>query len=64
MPRTIQYLLEQIERAKRFAAIMSDPADRKRFEKVAADYASLTPPLPHRAINSLAPRLRRHHLKR
>ena len=39
MPR-IQYLLEQIERAKRYAAALSDPADRERFEKVAADYQS------------------------
>jgi len=39
MPR-IQYLLEQIERAKRYAAALSDRADRERFEKVAANYQS------------------------
>jgi hypothetical protein len=32
--------LEQIERAKRYAAALSDPADRERFEKLAADYQS------------------------
>jgi hypothetical protein len=31
---------EQIDRAKRYAAALSDPADRERFEKVAADYQS------------------------
>jgi ABC-type Zn uptake system ZnuABC Zn-binding protein ZnuA len=40
MSRTAKYLLEQIERAKRFAAALSDPADRERFEKVAANYQS------------------------
>jgi hypothetical protein len=40
MSRTAKYLLEQIERAKRYAAALSDPADRERFEKVAADYQS------------------------
>jgi hypothetical protein len=40
MSRTAKYLLEQIERAKRFAAAMNNPADRERFEKVAADYQS------------------------
>jgi hypothetical protein len=40
MSRTAKYLSEQIERAKRYAAALSDPADRERFEKVAADYQS------------------------
>jgi hypothetical protein len=40
MSRTAKYLLEQIERAKRYAAALSDPADRERFEKIAADYQS------------------------
>jgi hypothetical protein len=40
MSRTAKYLLEQIGRAKRYAAALSDPADRERFEKVAADYQS------------------------
>ena len=34
------YLSEQIERAKRYAAALSDRADRERFEKVAANYQS------------------------
>jgi hypothetical protein len=37
MSRT-KYLLEQIERAKRFAAAVNNEADRARFEKIAADY--------------------------
>ncbi len=37
MSRT-KYLLEQIGRAKRFAAAVNNEADRARFEKIAADY--------------------------
>jgi hypothetical protein len=38
MSRTTKYLLEQIERAKRFAGALNNPADRASFEKIAADY--------------------------
>jgi hypothetical protein len=40
MPRSKQFLLEQIARARRFAAAMNTEADRARFEKMAADYLS------------------------
>jgi hypothetical protein len=40
MPRSKQFLLEQIARARRFAAAMNTDADRARFEKMAADYRS------------------------
>jgi hypothetical protein len=40
MPRSRQFLLEQIARARRFAAAMNTEADRERFEKMAADYRS------------------------
>jgi hypothetical protein len=40
MPRSKQFLLEQIARAKRFAAAMNTVADQERFEKMAADYRS------------------------
>ena len=40
MPGSKQFLLEQIARAKRFAAAMNTEADRARFEKMAADYQS------------------------
>jgi hypothetical protein len=35
MPRNKEYLLEQIARAKRFAAALNTAADRERFEKMA-----------------------------
>jgi hypothetical protein len=38
MARTTKYLLDQIERAKRLAAALYNPADRERLEKIAADY--------------------------
>jgi hypothetical protein len=38
MPRSKQFLLEQIARLQRFAAAMNIDADRERFEKMAADY--------------------------
>jgi hypothetical protein len=38
MPRSKEFLLEQITRARRFAAAMNTEADRERFEKMAADY--------------------------
>jgi hypothetical protein len=38
MPRSKEFLLEQIARAKRFARAMNTDADRERFEKMAADY--------------------------
>jgi hypothetical protein len=38
MVRSKEFLLEQIARAKRFAAAMNTVADRDRFEKMAADY--------------------------
>ena len=38
MPRSKEFLLEQIARAKRFAAAMNTDADRERFERMAADY--------------------------
>ena len=38
MPRSKQFLLEQIARAQRFAQAMNTDADRERFEKLAADY--------------------------
>lgn len=38
MPRSKQFLLEQIARARRFAQAMNTDADRERFEKLAADY--------------------------
>jgi len=38
MPRSKEFLLEQIARAKRFAKAMNTDADRERFEKMAADY--------------------------
>jgi hypothetical protein len=38
MARSTKYLLDQIERAKRLAAALYNPADRERFEKIAADY--------------------------
>jgi hypothetical protein len=38
MPRSKEFLLEQIARAQRFAAAMNTDADRERFEKMAADY--------------------------
>ena len=37
MPRSKEFLLEQIARAKRFARAMNTEADRERFEKMAAD---------------------------
>jgi hypothetical protein len=37
MPRSKQFLLEQIARAQRFARAMNTDADRERFEKMAAD---------------------------
>jgi hypothetical protein len=37
MPRSKQFLLEQIARAQRFAQAMNTEADRERFEKMAAD---------------------------
>jgi hypothetical protein len=37
MPRSKQFLLEQIARAQRFARAMNTDADRERFEKTAAD---------------------------
>jgi hypothetical protein len=37
MPRSKEFLLEQIARAKRFALAMNTGADRERFEKMAAD---------------------------
>jgi hypothetical protein len=40
MARSKEFLLEQIARAKRFAAAMNTEADRERFEKMAADYRS------------------------
>jgi hypothetical protein len=40
MPRSKEFLLEQIARAKRFAAAMNTAEDRERFEKMAADYRS------------------------
>lgn len=40
MPRSKQFLLEQIARAQRFAQAMNTDADRERFEKMAADYRS------------------------
>jgi hypothetical protein len=40
MPRSKQFLLEQIARVQRFAAAMNTDADRERFEKMAADYRS------------------------
>jgi excinuclease UvrABC nuclease subunit len=39
MPKSKQFLLEQIARAQRFAQAMNTDADRGRFEK-AADYRS------------------------
>jgi predicted phage gp36 major capsid-like protein len=40
MPRSKEFLLEQIARARRFAAAMNADADRERFEKLAAEYRS------------------------
>jgi hypothetical protein len=40
MPRSKEFLLEQIARAKRFAKAMNTVADRERFEKMAEDYQS------------------------
>ena len=40
MPRSKQFLFEQIARAKRFALAMNTDADRERFEKMAADLQS------------------------
>jgi hypothetical protein len=40
MPRSKEFLLEQIARARRFAAAMNTEADRERFENMAADYQS------------------------
>jgi hypothetical protein len=40
MARSKQYLAEQIDRAKRFAAAMNTEADRRKFEKLAAGYQS------------------------
>ena len=40
MPRSKEFLLEQIARAKRFAQSMTADADRERFAKMAADYQS------------------------
>jgi hypothetical protein len=37
MPRSKEFLLEQIARAQRFAQAMNTEADRERFEKMAAD---------------------------
>jgi hypothetical protein len=38
MPKSRQFLLEQIARARRFATAMNTDADRAGFEKMAADY--------------------------
>jgi hypothetical protein len=38
MARTTKFLLEQIERAKRLAAALTNPADRERLERLADDY--------------------------
>ncbi|MBP1294208.1 hypothetical protein [Bradyrhizobium elkanii] len=38
MPRSKEFLLEQIARIQRFATAMSNEEDRARFEKLAADY--------------------------
>jgi hypothetical protein len=38
MPRSKQFLLEQIARVQRLAAAMNTDDDRQRFEKMAADY--------------------------
>jgi hypothetical protein len=40
MPRSKEFLLEQIARAQRFAQAMNTDADRKRFEQMAAAYQS------------------------
>jgi hypothetical protein len=40
MARSKEFRLEQIARAKRFAAAMNTVTDRERFEKMAADYRS------------------------
>ncbi|MCK1465890.1 hypothetical protein [Bradyrhizobium sp. CW10] len=40
MPRSKEFLLEQIARAERFAQAMNTQADREGFEKMAADYRS------------------------
>ncbi|WP_420967089.1 hypothetical protein [Bradyrhizobium sp. B120] len=40
MPRSKQFLLEQIDRAQRFAKAMNTDADRERFENMASDYRS------------------------
>jgi hypothetical protein len=37
MPRSKEFLLEQIARAQRFAQAMNTAADRERFEKMTAD---------------------------
>jgi hypothetical protein len=37
MPRSKEFLLEQIARAQRFAQAMNTEADRERFKKMAAD---------------------------
>jgi hypothetical protein len=37
MPRSKEFLLEQIARAQRFAQAMNTEADRERFEKMAAE---------------------------
>src|SRR4051812_39806788 len=39
-PMSKQFLLEQIVRAKRFAAAMNTDGDREKFEKLAACYKS------------------------
>jgi hypothetical protein len=38
MPRSQQFLLEQIARLQRLAAAMNTDDDRQRFEKIAGDY--------------------------
>lgn len=40
MPRTKEFLLEQIARAQRFARAMNTDVDRERFEKIATDLRS------------------------
>lgn len=37
MPKSKEFLLEQIARAQRFAQAMNTETDRERFEKMAAD---------------------------
>jgi len=40
MPRSKEFLLEQIARARRFVAAMNSAADRERFDKMAAGLES------------------------